>query len=244
MYRISLRRVIFFISDYHNALSGQIHHRHTEFCDFCAVHFFDTKMQPVTIRLYQLLLSCRNHFLSARELWSLFENHSCNLHSTLCDIFHPEYPAFDNVPELVRYIGQLELMSEKMATNEALHSAPFDQFTSDTDRVFDSQEHNLNSSKKALCKWKIIIIYRPQRILRRSHLTFEEIPTNIFSQIIADSLLNGRPLPIMLQLLPMMYRHRAHASCSLQGGSFPRIWFGILMPWQHSTGKRILACIQ
>ena len=32
----------------------------------------------------------------------------------------------------------------------------------------------------------------------------------------------------MLQLLPMMYRHLAHASCSLQGGSFPRIWFGIL----------------
>ena len=40
-------------------------------------------------------------------------------------------------------------MSEKMATNEALHSAPFDQFTSDTDRVFDSQEHNWNSSEKS-----------------------------------------------------------------------------------------------
>ena len=48
--------------------------------------------------------------------------------------------------------------------------------------------------KKALCKWKIIIIYRPQRIPPEKPLLSRN-PHNIFSQNIADSLLNGRPLP-------------------------------------------------
>ena len=57
MYRISLRRVIFLyrIITMHFLPDSPQAHR---FYDFCAVHFFDTKMQPVTIRLYQLLLSC------------------------------------------------------------------------------------------------------------------------------------------------------------------------------------------
>lgn len=165
------------------------------FCDFCAVHFFDTKMQPVTIRLYQLLLSCWKPLpVCPRALEPVWKIIPCNLHSTLCDIFHPEYPAFDNVPELVRYIGQLELMSEKMATNEALHSAPFDQFTSDTDRVFDSQEHNWNSSKKSSLQMENNHDLQTTKNSSGEATTFEE-SHNIFSQILPDSLLNGRPLP-------------------------------------------------
>ena len=122
------------------------------------------------------------------------KNHSCNLHSTLCDIFHPEYPAFDNVPELVRYIRQLELMSEKMATNEALHSAPFDQFTSDTDRVFDSQEHNWNSSKKSSLQMENNHDLQAAKDSPEEATIFEESPQYLLTDI-ADSLLNGRPLP-------------------------------------------------
>ena len=150
MYRISLRRVIFLyrIITMHFLPDSPQAHR---FYDFCAVHFFDTKMQPVTIRLYQLLLSCRKPLPCLPESsGACLKNHSCNLHSTLCDVFHPEYPAFDNVPELVRYIRQLELISEKMPANEALHFEPVDQFTSNTGHGFDSQEYDWNSSKKKL----------------------------------------------------------------------------------------------
>ena len=125
-----------FISDYHNALSARFT-TGTQILRFLCGTFLrhenatsDHQTIPAAPVL-QETTSCLPESSGA-----CLKNHSCNLHSTLCDIFHPEYPAFDNVPELVRYIGQLELMSEKMATNEALHSAPFDQFTSDTDRVF------------------------------------------------------------------------------------------------------------
>lgn len=85
-------------------------------------------------------------------------------------------------------------MSEKMATNEALHSAPFDQFTSDTDRVFDSQEHNWNSSKKSSLQMENNHNLQATKNSSGEATTFEESPQYLLTDI-ADSLLNGRPLP-------------------------------------------------
>ena len=85
-------------------------------------------------------------------------------------------------------------MSEKIATNEALHSAPFDQFTSDTDRVFDSQEHNWNSSKKSSLQMENNHNLQATKNSSGEATTFEESPQYLLTDI-ADSLLNGRPLP-------------------------------------------------
>lgn len=183
-----------FISDYHNALSARFT-TGTQILRFLCGTFLrhenatsDHQTVPAAPVL-QETTSCLPESSGA-----CLKNNSCNLHSTLCDIFHPEYPAFDNVPELVRYIRQLELMSEKMATNEALHSAPFDQFTSDTDRVFDSQEHNWNSSKKSSLQMENNHDLQAAKDSPEEATIFEESPQYLLTDI-ADSLLNGRPLP-------------------------------------------------
>ena len=128
------------------------------------------------------------------ETRACLKNHSCNLHSTLCDVFHPEYPAFDNVPELVRYIRQLELISEKMPANEALHFEPVDQFTSNTGHGFDSQEYDWNSSKKSSLQMENNHDLQTTKNSSGEATTFEESPQYLLTDI-ADSLLNGRPLP-------------------------------------------------
>ena len=183
-----------FISDYHNALSARFT-TGTQILRFLCGTFLrhenatsDHQTVPAAPVL-QETTSCLPESSGA-----CLKNHSCNLHSTLCDIFHPEYPAFDNVPELVRYIGQLELMSEKMATNEALHSAPFDQFTSDTDRVFDFQEHNWNSSEKSSLQMENNHDLQAAKDSPEEATISEESPQYLLTDI-ADSLLNGRPLP-------------------------------------------------
>ena len=60
------------------------------------------------------------------------------------------------------------------------------------------------------------MIYRPQRIPPEKPLLSKQ-PQYLLTDI-ADSLKRTTAALFMLQLLPMMYRHRAHASCSLQGG--------------------------
>ena len=156
------------------------------FCVFCAVHFFDTKMQPVTIRLYQLLLSCRKPLpVCPRALEPVWKNHSCNLHSTLLWYISPGIsPLFDNVPELVWYIRQLELISEKMPANEAFAFLNLStSFTSNTGHGFDSQEYNWNSSKKSSLQMENNHDLQAAKNPLEKPL-FSRNPHNIFSQIL------------------------------------------------------------
>ena len=127
-------------------------------------------------------------------------------------------------------------MSEKMATNEALHSAPFDQFTSDTDRVFDFQEHNWNSSEKSSLQMENNEVYRQQSSPEKP--TIFESPHNIFSQMCRFSLKRTTAALLCSSFFrcctgtahtrPVLYRAEA----------FPESGSGFLIHWLHRHRKK------
>ena len=146
-----------FVSDYHNALSASFNTGTRTLRFLCGTFFRQENPQT----------GCQNA-VSDNPCDQRTDSAQANASASSIDSFFPAYPAFDNVPELVRYIGQLD----KTVADSS----------SDCSHGFDSRDQVTDSPM------------RIQGISFENSADSRIEPVHYLTDIV-DSLLNGRPLP-------------------------------------------------